>query len=364
MDTVRVGFDVGPMFGPRSGVGLSVAAMHEALGSRPDVALAEYLVSFRAPRAEGRRRLPLPAAVAHRLWARGSRPRAGRWLGGLDVVHGTNYVVPPVTVARLVTVHDCWFLRQPRHLVGAAVWRSGQVLRRTLADGAAVHAPSEATAGAVRELFPDTPVTVVRWGALPLDPPPQPAPIPDLVGVRYVLAIGTLERRKNLVSLVRAFGRLAGDQPDVRLVLAGGDGDDRQAIDAAVDALGVHADKVLFVGRVDDSVRSWLLHHAAVVAYPSLDEGFGFPLLDAMQAAVPVVASDAGAIPEVAGDAALYSGPTDVDGLAGNLHTVLSDPATAAGLVTAGRDRCAQFRWSECADGLAQVYHSLAEGSR
>lgn len=364
MDSVRVGFDVGPMIGPRSGVGLSVAAMHDELGRRADVEVVDYLVSFRAPSAPGRRRLPMPAALAHRCWAATSRPRADRWLGALDVIHGTNYVVPPASTPRLVTVHDCWFLRQPDELVAGAVRRSGKVLRRSLAEGAAVHAPSEATASAVRQLFPGTPVTVVHWGALPLAPPPDVAPIPDLVGVRYILAIGTLERRKNLATLVRAFGRIAGDHPGLRLVLAGSDGDDRRSIDAAVDALGADADRVLFVGRVDDAVRSWLLHRAAVVAYPSLDEGFGFPLLDAMQADVPVVASDAGAIPEVAADAALYCAAADIDALAANLHEVLGHPATAERLVANGRRRREEFRWSDCAQRLAGLYHSLAEGSR
>jgi len=364
MDTVRVAFDVGPLQGPRSGVGLSVAAMHEHLGARQDVSLIDYLVSFRAPRSALRRRLPFPAALAHRAWALGERPRADRWLRGADVVHGTNYVVPPVSLPSVVTVHDCWFLQQPDALVAPSVRRSGQVLRRSLAAGAAVHAPSQATAAAVRDLFPGTPVTVVRWGALPLAAPPEVAPVPDLAGVRFVLAIGTLERRKNLPALVRAFGRIAGDHSGLRLVLAGADGDDRPAIDAAVDELGPRADQVLFVGRVADEVRSWLLHHAAVVAYPSLDEGFGFPLLDAMQAEVPLVASNAGAIPEVAGDAALLTAASDVDALAGNLHSVLADATLAERLVAAGRRRRDEFRWSDCADGLATMYHLLAEGSR
>jgi len=360
MDAVRVGFDTGPLHGPRSGVGFSVDALHQALERRPDVALVDYLVSFRADPAAGSRRLPLPAALAHRCWARSLHPRADRWLGDLDVVHGTNYVVPPTRGPRLVTVHDCWFVHRP-DLVSTAVRRSGEVMRRAIGDGAAVHAVSHATAAAVRELFPDAPVTVVHWGALPLSPPPAAAPVPDLVGRRFVLAIGTLERRKNLPALVRAFGSIAGLHPDLDLVLAGNDGDDRPAIEAAVDSLGPHAGRVLFTGRVDGDARSWLLHHAAVLAYPSLDEGFGFPLLDAMQAGVPVVTSDAGSIPEVAGEAALMSPATDTDALAANLSAVLADPELRARLVDAGHAQHRRFTWDACADGMATLYHSLAE---
>ena len=364
MDAVRVGFDTGPLHGPRSGVGYSVEGLRTALARRSDVTLVDYLVSFRATPGSSVRRLPLPAALAHRCWARSSHPRAERWLRGLDVVHGTNYVVPPVRSPRLVTVHDCWFLRRPE-LAGGDVARAGRVLQRAIADGAAVHAVSHATAAEVRDLFPDAAVTVASWGALALAPPPLQAPIPELAGRPYVLAIGTLERRKNLPALVRAFGAMAQQHPDLQLVLAGSDGDDRPIIDAAVDALGpMLSHRVLFTGRVSDDVRSWLLHHAAVLAYPSLDEGFGFPLLDAMQARVPVVASTAGSIPEIAGDAALLSPADDVDAFAANLHLALVDSATRQRLIEAGDQRWPTFSWDRCAEEMAALYHKLAAGTR
>lgn len=361
MDAVRVGFDTGPLHGPRSGVGFSVDGLRNALTARDDVSLVDYLVSFRAHPGPDARRLPIPAAIAHRCWAHTSHPRADRWLSGLDVVHGTNYVVPPVRAPRLVTVHDCWFLRHPEQ-AGGDVGRAGRILRRAIGEGAAVHAVSHATADEVRDLFPGAPVTVVPWGPIPLGAPPAQAPIPDLVGRRFVLAIGTLERRKNLPTLVQAFGRLAPQYPDLDLVIAGNDGDDREAIVAAVDRLGASAHRVLFTGRVDGSTRSWLLHHAAALAYPSLDEGFGFPLLDAMQAGVPVVASDAGSIPEIAGGAALLCAPTDVDALAEHLALVLDDGDTRTRLAAAGDAQWRRFTWDRCAADIAALYHSLAEG--
>ena len=364
MDAVRVGFDTGPLHGPLSGVGYSVDGLRSALARRSDVTLVDYLVSFRAAPGAGVRRLPLPAALAHRCWAASSHPRAERWLRGLDVVHGTNYVVPPVRTPRLVTVHDCWFLRRPELAVGD-VARAGSVLRRAIDGGAAVHAVSHATAAEVRDLFPHAAVTVASWGTLTLASPPEQAPIPEFAGRPFVLAIGTLERRKNLPTLVRAFGAIAHQHPDLQLVLAGSDGDDRPIIDAAVDALGpTLAHRVLFTGRVSDDVRSWLLHHAAVLAYPSLDEGFGFPLLDAMQARVPVVASNAGSIPEVAGDAALLSPPDDVDALATNLQRALVDSATRLRLVEAGDRRWPTFSWDRCAEEMAALYHTLVVGAR
>lgn len=361
MSTVRVAFDAGPLAGIRTGVGQAVAAMRDALGRRGDVHLDEYVLSFRAELTCGERRLPIPAALAHRLWRRVDRPRVDRWLPGVEVVHGTNYVVPPSQRPRLVSVYDCWFLRNPE-AAHPDVRRAGEVLRRAVRTGAAVHASSQATADALRELVGDeADVTVVPLGPLPVLTAPSVSPIAELDGRPYVLAIGTLERRKNLPTLVEAFARLATEQPDVLLVIAGADGDDRPAIDAAIDRIGAQlAERVMLTGRIDAPTRAWLLRHARVLAYPSLDEGFGFPLLDAMQLRIPVVASDAGSIPEVAGGAALLSPPRDVDALAANLGTALASEEIRAGLIAAGDHRWHQFSWDLCAEQLTALYRRLA----
>ncbi len=363
---LRVGFDIGPLYGERTGIGFAVDALRTALIQRSDVELQGYLVSFRARPGAGVKRLPLPAAIAHRLWARFDWPRADRWLGvgqagGVDVLHGTNYVVPPCNIPRLVSVYDCWFLRNPQD-AQPSVARAGRVLRRAVASGAVVHASSHASAMAVRELLPGARVVTVHLGALTLSAPPPRPPIDDLDGAPFVLAVGNLERRKNLPALVKAFGELTTAQPDLHLVLAGSHGDARPAIDAAVDTLGAASNRVSFTGRIDDGARSWLLHHASVLAYPSLDEGFGFPLLDAMQAGVPIVASNAGSIPEVGGDAVLLSEPDDIAGLASNLATALTDSAVRARLVKAGDTRWREFTWEQCAAELAGVYARLASG--
>jgi glycosyltransferase involved in cell wall biosynthesis len=119
---------------------------------------------------------------------------------------------------------------------------------------------------------------------------------------------------------------------------------------------------VLLTGRVDDGVRGWLQHHASVLAYPSLDEGFGFPLLDAMQAGVPVVASTAGSIPEVAGDAAVLCAPDDDAALAAALGHVLADADLRARLVAAGHTQWRRFSWQRCADELIDLYGLVFRG--
>lgn len=367
---LHVAFDVGPLSGSLTGVGAAVAEMRRALQQPADSGeqgceLIEYVTSFRARVQPPTRRLPVPAAFAHRWWSVASHPRVDRWLGRPDVVHGTNYVVPPTRCARVVSVYDCWFLRHP-HDAAPAVVRAGQVLRRAIGDGAVVHASSHATADAVRELLPGAEVAVIPLGPLPVpaagDVRVEGTPLAALVGAPYVLAIGTIERRKNLPVLVRAFASVAAGDRDLHLVIAGGDGDDRPALDAAIDCLEPSiARRIVLAGRVDDPTKGWLLRRATVLAYPSLDEGFGFPLLDAMQVGVPVVASDAGSIPEVAGDAALLCASHDIGALADHLALALHDRPTRDRLVSAGAARVGQHAWTATASGLLDLYRQLSD---
>jgi glycosyltransferase involved in cell wall biosynthesis len=358
-----VAFDTGPLHGDRTGIGFAVHHLRDALVARGDVVVHDYVLSFRARLHPGTVRLPLPASLAHRAWARMGRPMVDRWLQGVDLVHGTNYVGPPSHLPTVVSVYDCWFLQHPDD-ASPTVRRAGAVLRAAIGRGAVVHTSSHATEALVRGLFPDAPVRTVHLGPLPLPAPVARPPVPSLAGRPYILSIGTLERRKNLPRLVAAFGQVAAEQSDVVLVLAGGGGDDDEAVRRATDALGPSlAGRVLRTGRVDEGVRSWLLRNAAVLAYPSLDEGFGFPLLDAMQAGTPVVASTAGSIPEVAGDAALLCAPHDVDGLAELLAIALADTAVRARLIAAGSQRWPQFDWQQCAAGIVDLYGLTVRGA-
>jgi glycosyltransferase involved in cell wall biosynthesis len=195
------------------------------------------------------------------------------------------------------------------------------------------------------------------------------ARLPDSVaaslgGSPFVLAIATLEPRKNLAHLVSAFGFLAASHPDLHLVIAGRDGPARPAVDQAISRLPDDVrERVVLAGQVDDAGRRALLDTARVLAYPSIYEGFGFPLLEAMSASVPVVAARAGSIPEVAGDAALLVEPTDERGLAEALDRVLTDDELRSQLVARGHDRIGTFSWTATARALASCYRRLAEGS-
>lgn len=362
--TVRVAFDVGPLLSPRTGIGSAVAMMQTSLGQRSDVSLQPYACSFRGHIPGDVTRLPIPAALAHRFWSRGRRPRMDRWFACAEVIHGTNYVAPPSRLPRVVSVYDCWFLRHPE-LATPPVVRAGQVLAQAVRQGAWVHASSHATGIAVRDLLHTERVEVIPLAALPMSLNATGTAPPALAGLTFVLAIGTLERRKNFTTLIAAFASLAGSHSDLHLVLAGADGDDREQIDLAIGGLDVSVrSKVLLVGRINDDQKRWLLRNAMVLAYPSLDEGFGFPLLEAMQHRLPIVASTAGSIPEVGGAAAVLVEATNVAALANGLIEVLEDSAVRQRLIDNAPAQLARFSWDVTADKLANLYHRLQqEGS-
>jgi glycosyltransferase involved in cell wall biosynthesis len=171
----------------------------------------------------------------------------------------------------------------------------------------------------------------------------------------YLLAISTIEPRKDYPTLVKAFAAIAGAHPGLRLVIAGAEGRGSPALSAAVTASKLD-DRVVRLGYVDDSVRASLLAGARALAYPSLYEGFGFPPLEAMAAGIPVVATAGGAVPEIVGDGALVVPVNDPDALATALGQALSDEELRRDLVARGRAQAGRYSWTATAEAMVGLY--------
>ena len=371
-----VAIDVTPLLGARSGIGNAVAEIVSALGDLEAApALVPYTLSARARllRADAppdTRFIPWPARGLLAAWARGDVPRIDNRLRPANVIHATNYLAPPSHLPTLLSIYDCSFVRYPE-LCTPEVRALVPLVRRAIARGVSVHTGSEFVAAEIDEIFGPRLRSSGRLIVIPLGVPrlgtdaKMPAAVAESVGdAPFVLAVATLEPRKNLAHLVSAFGILAATHPDLRLVIAGRDGPARPAVDAAIARLPSEIrDRVVLAGHVNDAGRRALLDTARVLAYPSIYEGFGFPLLEAMSASLPVVAARAGSIPEVAGDAALLVEPTDERGLAEALDRVLSDDALRSQLVARGHDRVRTFSWPATARSLASCYRRLAETS-
>lgn len=360
---MRVAVDATPLVGPRTGVGRFVEAVLPRLARLEGIEARPYVLS-RSARAgelpEGAQRVVIPAGVAVRSWGRGG-PTFARAFPRADTIHGTNYIAPPGPHT-VVSVHDCSFVTAPERCT-PTVAAFGPVVRRIAATGGWIHTLSEHVADEARELFGTSHVVAVHLAAEEMvgtmDPVSAARPAPD---APFVLSLATFEARKNLPRLVQAFAGVAARQPDVVLVLAGPDGPDAPAVRDAIEALpaGTRA-RVRTMGFVDDGERAALLAGATVLAYPSLDEGFGLPMLEAWQHDVPVVAARAGALPEVADDAARLVDPLDVDALAGALEDVLTDESARASLVERGRRRLGAFSWDATVEGLVSIYRRAME---
>jgi glycosyltransferase involved in cell wall biosynthesis len=367
-ERLRVAIDVTSLIGERTGVGHVTAGFVEHLAVRDDVSLVAYAVTRNAALATQMRLPPglplritgVPARVLFRAWQSSSQPRVERWTGPVDVVHGTNFVVPPARARGLVTIHDVAFLRDP-HLVSPASRRFAGLLRAALRRGATVHVYSDAVGTDLQHLLPCPADRIVRIypGIAATGDGDSAAGRARAGADRYVLALGTVEPRKNLPRLVAAFDLEAERDLDLRLVVAGPDGWGTDAFAEAVRGAR-HGDRVVRLGYVDDSARADLLAGARALAYPSLDEGFGHPPLEAMRAGVPVVAARAGSLPEVLGDAALLVDPSSPTAIADALHAASTDDDTRARVVAAGRERVARYTWERATDDLVALYRRLA----
>ena len=365
---ITVAVDSGPLHGSMTGIGRAVEGILEEFATRPlEISVIPYLVSRRAPLRPGTRRLPYPAAVAMRVWAHWDHPLVDRLIQPAIAIHGTNYVVPPAHVPRVVSVYDTWALRNPDSC-SAVVNRAMAVLRRNIRTGAVVHTSSHATADDLSEIFPSADVRVVHLGSprpLNVDPSTTQARgrvLQPLIGSDspYVLCVGTIERRKNYPRLVDAFTRTKVARSGMRLVIAGSPGDDIEKVRSKIDALDPHRrTSIALLGRVSEQSLNFLYEHAEMLAYPSLDEGFGFPILEAMSRGIPVLGSNRGSIPEITDEAAVLVDPFDVDAMSDAIDRLAVDSSLRESLRSTGFERCRYFTWKRTADELIDLYSSL-----
>jgi glycosyltransferase involved in cell wall biosynthesis len=271
------------------------------------------------------------------------------------------------TVPCVVTIHDLTFFDHPEWHERSKVVFFRRMIRAAARRATLLVCVSAYTADRLRALVePDADIVVVHHGVDHDRFVATGDETADLAALAahgivppYIAFASTIQPRKNVPTLVRAFARVAASRPDLRLVLAGSDGwGAREALEA-ITASGV-ATRVIRPGYLRTATIAALFRRAAVVAYPSLEEGFGLPALEGLACGAPVVTSEGSALAEVVDAAALLVAPDDADALADALERVLDEPGLAERLRAAGPVRAADFTWAACVDRHVDAYERAA----
>lgn len=301
-------------------------------------------------------RFPLPRPVLYECWQRARRPRTG---GALDVVHATTWAIPGRRAPLVVTVHDLAFRHDPAHFTPRGVRFFERGLEITRAEAAAVIVPSTAT----REDCLAAGIDQDRLHVIPHGVRPGAATAEDVAAFRqrfalsrpYLLWTGTREPRKNLPRLLAAFEQLLTTGVDLDLVLVGpaGWGPEQARV------TGPAGERVRHLGRLPDAELDAAYAGAFVFCYPSLREGYGMPVSEAMAHGTPVVTSRGTATEEVAGGAAVLVDPWDATDIARGLADACR-PGAQIALRDASTRRAADLDWRTCAQATCSVLRRAA----
>ncbi len=365
-DPLRIGLTVEQLWQRvPGGSGSYILELLRALDARPEVDPVGLSALHRHPpgpdlRPTGPvRSFGLPRYALYRAWNHLSAPRP-EWVDRrLDLVHATTWAIPPTRRPLVVTVHDVAFLRDPEHFTPRGVRFFTRALERTRDEAAAVIVPSQATADdcvaagieadrlhVVPHGAPGWTVTDAEVGALRAR-----LALPE----RFVLWCGTHEPRKNVDGLLRAFALVAEADPDLHLVLVGPPGwGDRVEL-----TTGPAAGRIHRVGRLPARDLAAAYAAASAFAFPSLWEGFGLPVLEAMSVGTPVVTSRGTSMAEVVGEAGVLVDPRDPSEIAAGILRAVGPAGPEIG--RSGQARAGTYSWHTAAADHVETYRAALE---
>jgi glycosyltransferase involved in cell wall biosynthesis len=373
-----IALDYTPAYEQGGGIGRYVRELTAALAVEDQSTLYRLFVA-------GASSASLPALPGHnftwkptrltprwlaRLWHRAQLPLPIEvFAGKIDLYHATDFVLPP-TLPRtrtLLTVHDLSFVRVPAAASPNLKAYLDRVVPRSVHRSDHILADSQATKDDLIQLYnlPAEKITVLlsgvnhRFQCVVDDTGLLITRTKYKIGAApYIFTIGTVQPRKNYSILIQSLAQLRAHGYDINLVIAGGRGWLEDPIYATVRQTGME-NNVHFIGFADDADLPALYSGAYCCAFPSLYEGFGLPILEAMACGTPVVTSNVSSLPEVAGDAALMVDPYNLDALTDALKRLLDDQQLYQTLVAKGYERIKHFSWEKSARHLKQIYTDL-----
>jgi glycosyltransferase involved in cell wall biosynthesis len=356
---VRILMDYRPALRQRTGAGEYVHRLAAALQARlaaPD-SLTLFSSSWKdrleANAIPGTRQIDVrvPVSVLNILWHRLEWPAVDSFAGPVDIAQSMHpLLLPARRAAQFVTIHDLYFLDEPAQ-TSAEIRRDYPALAASharRADGVIV--PSESTRRLVEERFG---VAADRVAVCSPGAPDWPAR-DEIRSPGPILFVGTIEPRKNIPGLLRAYAALVRKSPGAPpLTLAGRAASPVET--GTVDGVPLQG-RVHSLGYVDDEQRLALYRAASMLVLPSFDEGFGLPVLEAMTLGLPVIAARRGSLPEVLGGAGILVEPDDCEGMAHAMRRVLEDPAEQRRMREAGLLRARTYSWDAAARRLYDAY--------
>lgn len=287
---------------------------------------------------------------------------------GVEVFHGTNFELPSKqTCATVLTIHDLSTLLYPETHERRNVLRAQRSLLLTAQTASMIICPTEAVRQEIHKhlMIPLEKIVAVHEAARACFSPASNRDIARVKqrfspGDEFLLYVGTIEPRKNLLSLVLAFEQLASIHPNLRLVIAGQKGWMVEELFGYAKHSPV-SNRIIFTGYISDVELRALYSSCTLFVYPSIYEGFGLPPLEAMSCGAPVVASDIPSIAEVLGSTARLVKPDDFEALKGSLGELLNDGSLRERLSSAGRARAGEFSWADTAVKVREVYEQARE---
>lgn len=371
---MRIALELQPCCGNRSGIGNYTYELVRRLKNDKELSFHGNLFNFchRNDNVQSLRGLDIPVqescilpyGLYRRIWDWFPVSYQRLFPKEADLHIFFNYIVPPRMEGPVITtIYDCTHLRFPETMERRNRRRIRQGLNNSIRRSCHFLTISEFSKQEMIELLgiPAEQISVVYSA------PSDTGGYADFNALSikldlkkpYLLYVGTIEPRKNLERLLRAFGRLKPEIPH-QLVLAGGDGWNNQRIHEVANRIP-GADAVRFTGYLSDAERNSLYQNADLFVFPSLYEGFGMPPLEAMRFGCPVVCSNAASLPEVVGDAAELVNPIDEENITEGIWKLLTDPKYAAELVWRGYRQSQKFTWESSADRFLKVCENVLE---
>ncbi len=367
---MNIGIDARPLSYPLTGIGYYLKHILDALQSFDDLnnyylvsnkTINYQLLNNRWEKIEGR----AGGQALSSPWIQFFCPWIARKYQ-FDVFWSPRHHLPlmlPFSVKRVVTIHDLVHLKYPETMLKKGLLLERLLMKRSLASADAIISVSRATAGDILKYYPDIPLRNVRTvypGVPQLKRRGTSSALIDGLPRSYFLFVGTIEPRKNIRNLLKAFERIAPEKNDLYLVIVGGSGWRDTSLKVFFENYQF-ASRVIFTGYVPRNTMKSIYQRSICLVYPSLYEGFGFPVLEAMSCGIPVITSNRSSMKEISGDAALLVDPRDVAAIEGAMNRILTDDTLRKDLAGKSLLRLQAFSWERCAKELVEIFNEVAD---